>query len=254
MLKFLVMDIDPGSENRNRILPFILDAPPDVKAPEPSAAKGIVTKSILEGLSERNWRWGKKFVLSEKDAENSPEIDRMFKFVDWERVTPMWLARPTNYLSAYEYVKLVGPAPSAEEFIAQDTCCSYKYAMEILGGRFPKGEEAIGKDPLKSVNYAKMAKCRIPPAENEISKNEELSIRYGKIMKEYSLWASWTEEDISRTPVWMYQYAKDHLGESLPDRLHNTMHMLSLCESNNKWIRKYLGSKKYMSKKNGRAG
>lgn len=254
MLKFLVMDIDPGSANRNRVLPFILDVPPDVKDPEPSAAKSLVTKCVLEDASDRYWRWGKKFVLSEEDAMNSPEIDRMFKFVDWARVTPRWVERPVNHLGAYEYVKLVGPAASAEEFIAQDTYCSYKYAMEILENRFPRGEEAIGRDPLKSVNYAKMAKCRVVPAEDEISKNEELAIRYGKIMKECFLWSSWTEEDVSRTPVWMYQYAKDHLGGSLPDRLHNTMHMLSLCESNNKWIRKYLGSKKYMSKKTGRAG
>ena len=60
----------------------------------------------------------------------------------------------------------------------------------------------------------------------------------------------WSEDDLAKSPVWMYQYAKDHLGGRLPDCLHNRMQLMSFSDmSGNKWLKKYLGAKKYVLKK-----
>lgn len=249
-LRFIVVDIDSSEEARDRATPVVLSLPEDIEVPDNATAKDLVARAIKQKSPHRSWRWNRKFVFSELDASLSQLILRMFDGADWNSVEPVWIVMPDTAHEALEYVKLVGPSKSAEGILASDTYSSYKYAMEILKGVFPEGEEAIGKDALKSVNYAAMSKNRIIPGENLIAECEGLSFDYGKIMKKHGLWGSWTEDEVARSPVWMYQYAKDHMKGRLPDSLHNKMHLMSFSESDsNKWMKKYLGAKKYVLKK-----
>lgn len=249
LFKFIVMDIETSSDPRDRALPIILAVPDDVESPEDHKAKELVLKAIIQNCPRRIWRWNRKCAFSENDAALSPTINSMFQNIDWNSVEHIWLNLPDNSSEAYDYVKLVGPAKSVENLIAKDTHSAYRYAMDILKGRFPEGEEAIGKDAIKSLNYADMAKCRVVSGEDLIAKMENLSFQYGKIMKKYDLWGSWSEDEVAKSPVWMYQYAKDHTKGPLPDSLHNKMHLLSFSEIEcDKWLKKYLGAKKYKKK------
>ena len=244
-IRFVILDVDLNSEVGNRTLPAILAVPDDVSLPDDSKSKDLMLRAIKQSCPHRLWRWNRKCALSENDAASSPLIKSMFEAVDWSSVEPLWLTMPDNPSEAYDYVNLVGPSREVENLLAKDTFASYKYAIEILRGRFPDGEEAIGKDAIKSINYADFTKRRLIQGEGLISEHEGLSFEYGKIMKKHNLWNSWTEEELARSPVWMYQYAKDHARGRLCDILDSRMHLLSFENSENKWIKKYLGAKKY---------
>jgi len=251
LLRFVLLDIDGDSEPRDRTLPVVLSVPDDIAMPDDANSKNLVLRAVTQKNQSRRWRRNRKFALSEVDAQASPAIRSMFDCQDWASLEPIWIEMPENAEEAHEYVKMVGLSKSVEGLIASNTFTAYRYAFDILEGRFPEGEEEIAKDAVKSVNYANMAKCRIPLGEKLIAKSEELAFQYGKIMKKFGLWSSWTEDEIAVSPVWMYQYAKDHIGGKLPDDLHNKMHLMSFADSENKWVRKYLGAKKYVLKKKG---
>lgn len=249
MLKFILLDSERDEEPRNRAMPVSVSLPGDIPHPSPDKIKDWVTK-LVSKQGPSSWRWIRKLVLSERDAELSPEIRKMFEFVDWDAVPPLSSQVPecSDPAEAMEYVKIVGaPVPALEDVISSDTTCSYRYAMDYAG-KFPKGEPAIAKDILKSLNYANSIGTRIKPAEEKISKDEKSAFNYGEVMRKNNLWNSWEEDDLMKSPVWMYQYAKDHVGGVLPDHLHNAMHMMSITMPSNKWIKKYFGAKKYRPK------
>lgn len=248
--RFIIMDVDSSdSDPRNRTLPVILDVPEEIGSFSDKGAKEILLKVVVQKIPERRWRWNKKFAISESDSELSPEISMMFSFVDWNSAPRIWFDAPSDPSEALNYVKTVGLAPSVEHLLASNSATAYQYSMDILEGKFLLGEKAIAEDPVWSVNYAKKSKSRIVAAEGGISESEELAFIYGKIMKEHGLWGSWSEDEVSRSPVWMYQYAKDYVGGPLPEMLHTKMHLGAFSDSDNKWIKKYLGAKKYLSRK-----
>lgn len=247
-MKFIILDADLSCDPRNRTMPVILSVPEDITPPDEEKSKNLVMKAVNQKFPGK-YRWNRKIALSEADAKMSPEIGVMFGSVDWPSVPKIWLEMPENQKEASEYVEVVGPAPSVEHLIAKDTNAAYRYAMDILEAKFPMGEEAIGRDPIKSINYATKMRCRIIPGEESMSKVEKIAVKYGSLMKNLGLWKEWSEQEVSRSPVWMYQYAKDHVGGTLPDSLHNRMHMLGFSDYNGKWAKKYIGAKKYMSKK-----
>lgn len=246
-LKFIVIDTDREETPRNRAFPVAISLPEGMPPPPDEKIKdwaaGVVTRKV------RDWRWVKKVVLSERDASFSPEIGRMFHSVDWEGLTPLEVEIPESPAEAYEYAKLVGgPVPCLEKVIAGETLSSYRYAMDLSDSGFPMGEAAIANDALKSLNYARKAKKRIRCAEDTISSDERFAFQYGEIMRNNGLWASWTDEEVARSTVWMYQYAKDHVGGPLPETLHNAMHLTSITRPGDKWINKYFSAKKYRPK------
>jgi hypothetical protein len=248
ILKFLILDADREETPRNRVFPVAISLPEEMPPPPSEKIKDWASNLVSKKLAD--WRWVKKFVLSESDASHSPEIRRMFESVAWETLSLLEVELPGNPSEAYEYVLLVNsPVPCLERVIARDTQSSYRYAMDFVGAKFPEGEQAIANDPVKSLNYARKAKSRITCAEDKIAKNEDLARLYGDLMNDNGLWGSWTEEDVARSSVWMYQYAKDHVRGPLPETLHNAMHLMSIVDSSNKWIKKYFSAKKYRPKK-----
>lgn len=245
--RFIVLDADREETPRNRVLPVVISLPEGMPAPPEEKirdwASGVVTRKVSE------WRWVRKLTLTETDARLSPEIASMFAIVGWENIKPLEVEVPESPSDAYEYAKLVGgPVPFLERVIAGDCLSSYRYAMDFSETGFPVGEAAIANDVLKSLNYARRAKKRIGRAEDEISKDERSAFQYGEIMRDNGLWGSWTEEEVARCTVWMYQYAKDHVGGALPDALHNAMHLTSITRPEDKWIKKYFSAKKYRPK------
>lgn len=245
--RFIVIDTDREETPRNRVFPVRISLPEGMPPPPEDKirdwAAGVVTRK------SNDWRWVRKFVFSERDMESSPEVLAMFDSVDWGSAKTLEVEMPESPSDAYEYAKLVGgPVPLLERVIAADAVSSYRYAMDFSESGFPMGESAIAGDEIKSINYARRAKKRIVCAEDKISKDERSAFQYGEIMKENALWGSWTEEEVARSTVWMYQYAKDYVGGPLPETLHNAMHLTSVTMPGDKWIKKYMSAKKYRPK------
>ena len=55
----------------------------------------------------------------------------------------------------------------------------------------------------------------------------------------------WDEEVAKKCPCWLYYYAKDVIGGKLPEELHNLMLAEAIKDSNDPWVKKYSGAKKY---------
>ena len=70
------------------------------------------------------------------------------------------------------------------------------------------------------------------------------SERYAKKLKK-DQWAGFTEEELIQSPCWMFYYAKNVCGGRLSEVLDNAMTMLSFENSENPWIKRYFGTKKY---------
>lgn len=102
-----------------------------------------------------------------------------------------------------------------ENVIARNKYTAYKYATEVLGARFRKGEPAIASDPFFAVNYAaKILKGRFHEAENSIAKSPVASWRYAY----YTLNGPFPEGEsaIASTTNIAYKYAFRILNGRFP--------------------------------------
>ena len=97
--------------------------------------------------------------------------------------------------------------------------CSFIYSKYIINERFELGEATISKDEKFALVYAE-------------------DVIKGK----------WTQELAVMCPCWLYLYAKDVIKGRLPTRLHNQMLAFGMIDSENKYVKKYCGSKKYSKK------
>ena len=123
---------------------------------------------------------------------------------------------------------------------------SYQYAKEVIGGRFELGEAAISENAWYSYWYAKeIIWERFELGESAISKEAELSYDYAKDV----IRGNWTPELAVMCPFWLYTYAKDVVKGRLPAVMHNKMIVFGMIDSSDKYVKKYLGSKKYCTLK-----
>jgi len=107
---------------------------------------------------------------------------------------------------AYDLGKRI---PELEPVISQDTFSSYWYALNVIKGKWKKGEPAISKNAQCSYYYARhIIKGRWELAEPTISKNAF-----------YSCW-----------------YAKYVIEGKLPDFMHNQM-ILNNDESTKEYVK-----------------
>ena len=241
--RFIIIDAGTHGRPRNRARPVVVSIPDTVKDPGREKAKEFIQFALRVTGQDQYVP-----ILCEHDTAQSPEISAMFAAVDWASAERIGTDFLTNAEFAYEYVKMVGaPVPELEPLIAADCRCAYLYAMNVVGA-FQAGEKAIAGDLRSSVDYSERVGVRIMPAEDNIAKVDSLAARYGVAMGKHRLWGSWTEDELVRSPVWIYQYAKDHVGGPLPETLHNAMHLLSIQHSVNEWIKKYFSAKKYRPK------
>lgn len=82
------------------------------------------------------------------------------------------------YAYTYARVILMGRWIEAEDTIAQDGFSSYRYATEVLTGRFKKGEAAIGKI-RQCIDYARnIMQGRFPEGEDYIASKPDLIHTY----------------------------------------------------------------------------
>jgi len=123
---------------------------------------------------------------------------------------------------------------------------SYQYAEWVIGGRFELGEAAISDNAWYSYWYAKeIIWERFKLGEAAISKEAELYSLYAQ----HVIKGNWTPEIAVMCPCWLYTYAKDVVKGRLPAVMHNKMISFGIIDSSDKYVKKYLGAKKYCTLK-----
>jgi len=96
--------------------------------------------------------------------------------------------------------------PEGEEAIKKEPLAAVRYAKEIIGGRWPEGEEAIKKDPYAALKYAEyIIKGRWPEGEEAIKKDPYTASGYAWDV----IGGRWPEgeEAIKKEPNTAYKYA-----------------------------------------------
>jgi len=154
--------------------------------------------------------------------------------------------------SSYFYARDVidGRWELGEAAISENAEMSFWYAREIIGGRWELGEAAISQDARSSYLYALYVYARyvidrFVLGEAAISKDAEYAERYAK----YFMKGNWTPELAVMCPCWLYTYAKDVVKGRLPSTMHNKMIVFGMIDSSDKYVKKYLGAKKYCTLK-----
>ncbi len=145
----------------------------------------------------------------------------------------------------YAELRIRGRFHLGEAAISKDAEYAERYAKHFIKGRWELGEEAISKDAEYSHYYAKyVLKSRFILGEPAICKSSEWSFRYAVCAIR-----DWTPELAAMCPAWLYIYAKDVVKGRLPTVLHNKMIAFGIMDSSDKYVKKYLGSKKYCTLK-----
>jgi hypothetical protein len=107
------------------------------------------------------------------------------------------------YWFALEVIK--GPWPKGEDAISQDCEWSYNYARDVIKGPWPEGEDTISKDAEWSYYYAKaVIKGPWPKGEDAIIQDAYFSYQYAKEVIKGPFPKG--EKAISKDAFWSYHY------------------------------------------------
>ena len=149
---------------------------------------------------------------------------------------------------------------SLEHTMCSDEECSYKYARDVIKGRWVLGEAAISESFLFSYWYATnvLNNCITPKGAAKVSFENRFELgeaaiskdaKYAELYAKYFMKGNWTPELAVMCPCWLYAYAKDVIKGRLPSTMHNKMLSFGMIDSSDKYVKKYLGAKKYCTLK-----
>lgn len=88
---------------------------------------------------------------------------------------------------------------------------------------------------------------RVKDFESHFAGEEEIAEIYVKRCRDIN-WIEWTEQELIRSPVYMFNYAMKVCKGRLPDNLDNAMHMLSFKDPDSKYVKRYCKTKRYRIK------
>lgn len=111
-------------------------------------------------------------------------------------------------------------------------------------------EAQIIKHDIKSPDFdpvsywVSFGRQRIKEIEHLITASEKDALAYAKSLRAED-WLEFTDEELLRSPVFMFYYAKDVCQGRLPDHLDNAMNMMSFKFPDDQFIKRYFATKKY---------
>jgi len=157
-----------------------------------------------------------------------------------------------NPLYSYWYARnlIKGRFKLGEAVISTSAEMSYEYAEHVIKGRFELGEAVISESYFYSYWYARyVIKGRFVLGEAAISKKQDALTCLAEIYAKEVIRGNWTPELAVMCPCWLYTYAKDVIKGRLPSTMHNKMLSFGMIDSSDKYVKKYLGAKKYCTLK-----
>jgi hypothetical protein len=172
--------------------------------------------------------------------------------------------------SGHALFPLVMDVPEAyvsERYVLEDMC---KQMCDLWGDIFVyvKGEGEWPDRMFEIVDWERLKTCRydfdgkfdvmqvwdnvfrngrVREFEKLISEKVVNAERYAKALGR-DTWKNWTEEEVCRSPVWLFYYARCVCKGRLPDAMDNAMTMLSFKEPDNKWVKRYFNTKRYRTR------
>jgi hypothetical protein len=102
-------------------------------------------------------------------------------------------------------------------------------------------------DPFEIWTDVSVCANRAKGLEPFICGDEKKAEKYAKLLARV-MWSDWTAEELMRSPCWMFYYAKNVCKGRLPEMLDNCMTMKSFEDSENQWVRRYFGTKRYRTR------
>jgi len=102
-------------------------------------------------------------------------------------------------------------------------------------------------DPFEIWTDVAVCRNRAKGLEPFICGDEKKAYAYAKLLNRV-MWSDWTAEELMRSPCWMFYYAKNVCKGRLPEMLDNCMTMKSFEDSENQWVRRYFGTKRYRTR------
>ncbi len=152
------------------------------------------------------------------------------------------ISKDARYSFWYASDVVKGRFVLGEPAISQSAEYSGRYARGVIKGRFELGEPAICKSSEYSCLYAEhVIGGRFQLGEAAISKDA----KYAELYAKYFMKGNWTPELAVMCPCWLYLYAKDVSKGRLPKAMHNKMISFGIIDSSDRYVKKYLGAKKY---------
>lgn len=129
--------------------------------------------------------------------------------------------QPSEYkpaLTAYKYALNViqGKWPKGEPYIIKYPLMAYQYAKDVVEGRWPEAEASIMQDPRAAVAYAQsIINGRWPEAEPYIMEDSESASKYAREV----IGGRWPEAEpyIMKNPFYGPQYAKNTIKGRWPE-------------------------------------
>lgn len=102
--------------------------------------------------------------------------------------------------------------------------------------------------------FTSMSSYRVKELEPLIAQDDSLAERYMNRQPK-SGWKEWEDEELERSPAFLFMYAQQVMKGRLPEHLHAAMVMHSYRDGDNFWVKKYFKARryKYHCKKNLRA-
>ena len=157
------------------------------------------------------------------NAENYNQVNELFNYCkneprvfDKEGNTFKLIVNNAKYSYRYARDVLEGRFIEGESIISQDAYYSYYYALDVIQGRWPEGEKVIAQDAQYSYHYAlNVIKGRFPECEKAIAQNAEYSYYYAKD----AIKGRWPEGEsaIAKNSKYSYYYAKDAIKGRWPE-------------------------------------
>lgn len=100
-------------------------------------------------------------------------------------------------------------------------------------------------DPISY--WVAFGRQRTKEIEHLIALSDKDAIAYAKSLRPED-WLQFSDEELLRSPVFLFHYAKDVCKGRLPDHLDNAMNMMSFNMPENPFIKRYFGTKRYRIK------
>ena len=126
-------------------------------------------------------------LISEKPTLLTPEEAFLYTAEEGERIPELEesIARHPEYAYRYARDVIKGRWPAGEAAIARDLEWAYWYALDVIKGRFPAGEVKIAGHPEWAYWYARdVIKGRFPAGEAAIARDRGLAYYYAlKVIK-----------------------------------------------------------------------
>jgi hypothetical protein len=187
------------------------------KTEEASCALGKGTRWCTAGNENNRFAYyskgGPLYIWRDKNGEKYQFHWESMQFMD-RQDQPISQEQADYFRIKHPVLKKLFAAKEKE--IAKDPKRAYKYAKNVIRGRWPEAEAAIATDPERAYLYAKdIIRGRWPEAEAVIATDPERAYLYARDV----IGGRWPEAEaaIATDPERAYLYAKDIIGGRFPE-------------------------------------